>query len=128
MKKIEIYDPAMCCSTGVCGTNVDAKLVQFTSDLAWLKEEGVEVQRFNLGQQPKAFAENILVRDSLAKDGEKCLPLILVDGMVVSRGLYLNREQLADLADVCMGSGCCSEEDESDSDCCADKPGGTSCC
>jgi len=28
MKTIEIFDPAMCCSSGVCGPSVDPKLVR----------------------------------------------------------------------------------------------------
>ena len=60
-KKIEVFDPSMCCSTGVCGTEVDPKLVQFASDLAWLKQQGVLVERFNLAQQQGAFASNPLV-------------------------------------------------------------------
>ena len=29
MKKLEVFDPAMCCSTGVCGVEVDPVLAQF---------------------------------------------------------------------------------------------------
>jgi hypothetical protein len=49
MKKLEVYDPAMCCSTGVCGVDVDPVLVQFAADLAWIGEQGVSVTRYNLG-------------------------------------------------------------------------------
>ena len=56
MKKLEVYDPAMCCSTGVCGPEVDPVLVTFAADLKWVAEQGVIVQRFNLGQEPQAFA------------------------------------------------------------------------
>ena len=58
MKKLEIYEPAMCCSTGVCGVDVDPVLVQFVGDLQWLAEQGVEVARHNLSQEPQAFASN----------------------------------------------------------------------
>ena len=56
MKKLEVYDPAMCCSTGVCGVDVDPVLVQFAADLAWVAEHGIAVQGYNLGQEPQAFA------------------------------------------------------------------------
>ena len=69
MKKITVYDPAQCCSTGVCGTEVDPKLVQFASDLAGLKKQGVSVERFNLSQQPAAFAANAVVKSALATQG-----------------------------------------------------------
>ena len=55
---LQIFDPAMCCSTGVCGPDVDTKLVQFAADLDWLKKQDVIVQRHNLSQNPAAFVDN----------------------------------------------------------------------
>lgn len=55
-KTLSIYDPAMCCSTGVCGVEVDPRLPRFAADLAWLQGLGVRVERFNLAQDPRAFA------------------------------------------------------------------------
>jgi hypothetical protein len=95
VKTIQIFDPAMCCSTGVCGPSVDQKLVRFASDLHWLANHGVRVERFNLSQEPQAFAANERVRSELHDGGNECLPLIMVDGAVVSRGLYPSREHLA---------------------------------
>jgi hypothetical protein len=98
MKKIEVYDPAMCCSTGVCGPNVDPKLVQFAADLEWLKGKGVQVLRYNLAQQPDKFANCKPVTDAMALAGDLCLPLILVNGVIVSRNVYPERSNLAELA------------------------------
>jgi len=109
MKKIEVFDPPMCCSTGVCGTDVDPKLIQFASDLAWLKEQGVCVSRYGLAQQPAAFATNSVVAEALKAQGNSCLPLVLVDGAIATRSIYPTREQLASLAGT-EGSGCCKEE------------------
>ena len=55
---IRVFDPAMCCSTGVCGPSVDPELARFAADLDWLKKQGVTVERFNLSQQPAAFADD----------------------------------------------------------------------
>jgi hypothetical protein len=41
MMKLEIFDPAMCCSTGVCGVDVDPVLAQFAADLKWVEGHGV---------------------------------------------------------------------------------------
>jgi len=95
MRKLEVYDPPMCCSSGVCGPKVDPVLPRFAGDLEWLKKQGVSVARFNLAQQPLAFAENAAVREALEKEDLACLPLILVDGKIVSRGTYPAREALA---------------------------------
>ncbi len=98
MANVEIYDKPMCCSTGVCGPQVDPVLPRFAADLNWLKTQGHQVERFNLAQQPAAFAENEVVKKMLASESVECLPLILVDGQVVSKAAYPNRDQLVTLA------------------------------
>ena len=91
---IEIYDPAMCCSTGVCGTDVDDTLADFANDLKWLKAKGIEVKRFNLGQEPEAFKSNAHVLARLRKEGTDVLPVILVNSEIASEGRYPDRSQL----------------------------------
>lgn len=92
---VQVFDPAMCCSTGVCGPDVDPKLVQFAADLDWLKSEGVLVQRHNLSQNPSAFVENKLVNAALNEKGEAALPLVLINGQVAVTGRYPDRRELA---------------------------------
>ena len=58
MTKVQIYDKAMCCSTGICGPQVDPVLPKFSADLDWLKDQGHDVVRFNLAQDPAEFAKN----------------------------------------------------------------------
>ena len=70
------------CSSGVCGTEVDKKLVDFSADVGWLKSQGGIIERFNLAQQPLAFAENTIVKSFLERSGQEALPLVLVDGEV----------------------------------------------
>jgi len=92
---LHVFDPAMCCSTGICGPNVDTKLVQFAADLDWLKTQGVIVQRHNLSQNPGAFVENELVKTALTEKGEAALPVILLNGKMASTGRYPDRNELA---------------------------------
>jgi arsenite methyltransferase len=94
---LAVYDPAMCCSTGVCGPDVDPKLVQFAADLDWVKSQGVLVQRHNLAQNPAAFVENELVRTTLMDKGEAGLPLLAINGQIAVMGRYPKREELAAL-------------------------------
>lgn len=91
---VEVFDPAMCCSTGVCGPDVDDALADFAGDVKWLKSNGVDVKRFNLGQEPEAFKMNPQVLSRLQKGGSEVLPIILVNGEVVSEGGYPDRESL----------------------------------
>ena len=96
MTRVEIFDPPLCCSTGICGPEVDAELPRFAGDLAWLSRSGVEVVRFNLAQEPAAFARNPIVLEAMKK-GDDALPLVLVDGEIASTGQYPTREELAKL-------------------------------
>lgn len=100
MRHVQVFDPPMCCSTGVCGPNVDPVLVRFSSDLHWLANQEVAVERYNLAQQPQAFAASEVVKTALRQRGNECLPLILLDGAVVSEGCYPTREELARLIGV----------------------------
>jgi len=123
MTKLQVFDPPMCCSTGVCGPQIDPVLPRFAADFHWLANQGVAMERFNLSQQPQEFAGNPVVKEVLAQDGTSCLPVILVNGRIASKGRYPEREELARLAGVgqpvkpqglpvlagsCKpGSGCC---------------------
>ena len=100
MTKIDVYDSAMCCSTGVCGVDVDQRLVNFAADVEWAKQQGMTIERFNLGQQPLDFANNATVKGFLQRSGEASLPLILVDGEVAMAGRYPNRAELTRWAGV----------------------------
>ncbi len=95
MHKLEVFDPPMCCSTGVCGPNVDPKLVRFVADLEWLKSKGIEINRTNLAQDPGAFVHNPTLKKALNAHGMKCLPLLVLDGQIISTGGYPSREELA---------------------------------
>jgi hypothetical protein len=95
MSNVQIYDRAMCCSTGVCGPQVDPVLPRFAADLDWLNSQGHSVTRFNLSQDPSEFAKHELVKQMLADQGVECLPLVIVDDRVVSRSEYPSRENLA---------------------------------
>jgi AhpD family alkylhydroperoxidase len=99
MPKIQVFDPAMCCSTGVCGPEVDPALVRFAADLEWLKEGGVDVERFNLSQEPAAFVANPAVVAAM-HGRDDALPLLLLDGKIVAQGRYPEREALAALVGV----------------------------
>lgn len=118
MKKIQIFDPSLCCNTGVCGVDVDQALVSFAADFDWAKKNGAVIERFNLSQQPMVFAENAVVKGFLERSGEEALPLTLLDGEVALAGRYPNRSELTRWAGItaaepepsgscCSGKKCC---------------------
>lgn len=102
MKKLEVFDPAMCCSTGVCGVDVDPLLAQFAADLKWVEAQGIAVERHNLGQEPQAFAANPSVLREM-ETGIDRLPILTVDGHILSTGIYPSRSQLAQKLGIAMG-------------------------
>ncbi len=112
MTTIQIFDPASCCSSGVCGSDVDQELVSFSADVDWAKQQGAAIERFNLAQQPMAFADNSTVKAFLESSGAEALPLILVDGEVALAGRYPNRGELA------RWTGAAVEEETEESSCC----------
>lgn len=103
MPAIRVYEPALCCNTGVCGPDLDQALVDFTADLNHLAERGADIARHNLANDPGAFAAEESVRTFLQVAGSEGLPLTTVDGVTVLTGSYPSREQLiryAGLADA----------------------------
>jgi hypothetical protein len=99
MPALAVFDPALCCSTGVCGPDVDEALVRFAADVEWLRQRGVEVRRHNLAQEANVFATDSVVREALQREGVGCLPLLVVEGRIVSRGRYPDRTELARMMD-----------------------------
>ncbi|CDG56095.1 Arsenical resistance operon trans-acting repressor ArsD [Halomonas sp. A3H3] len=115
MQTIQVYDPSLCCSSGVCGVDVDQALVDFAADLEWAKQNGIAIERFNLARDPLAFANHGVVKDFLARSGQEALPLILIDGQIALAGRYPNRGELArwtglgeSLAQPTPSKGCCA--------------------
>ena len=97
MKTLTVFDPALCCSSGVCGSDVDQVLVNFAADVQWLKQRGVQVDRYNLAQQPMNFVQNEKAKAFLEVSGVEGLPLLQLDGETVMAGRYPKRAELARL-------------------------------
>jgi len=117
MKTLKIYDPAMCCSTGVCGPDVDPELVQLAGFLKTIDASAVKVERYNLSQEPAAYTTGTIA-EVLKGKGTGALPLVMVDDQVVSSGSYPDLNELSSLLGAeqtvmldttdCSGcTGCC---------------------
>ncbi|WP_298829031.1 arsenite efflux transporter metallochaperone ArsD [uncultured Planococcus sp.] len=96
MTKVTIYDPAMCCDTGVCGPVVDPKLTAVAAAVFSLEKKGFDIKRFNLGTDPAAFVENKTVNALLFEKGVESLPVILIDGEIAKTGDYPTIEEFAE--------------------------------
>jgi len=119
MVSIRVFEPALCCNTGVCGEDVDQALVDFSADLEFFASQGVDIARHNLANDPTSFVENPAVMNFLTVAGSEGLPLVLVDGVTVLTGSYPSRDMLARYAGQAAilrprinlvsfgGGGCC---------------------
>lgn len=113
---IRVFDPPMCCSSGVCGPSVDPQLARFAGDVEWLRTHGVTVERYGLSTQPAVFVSTPAVKAAMATHGAGALPLVMVGEQVAVVGSYPSREALAGLAGVAYrkldvvprATGCCT--------------------
>jgi len=100
MKKMIIFEPAMCCSTGVCGPGVDPELLRVSNVLNNINKRGADAQRFNLTNNPQAFIDNSLINQLLNSDGIEILPVTILDGKVVKTKAYPTNEEFCQLLEI----------------------------
>ncbi len=100
MKKMIIFDPAMCCPTGVCGPVVDPQLLRVSTVLNNLKKKGITVERYNLTSNPQAFVDNKVINEILNKDGVDALPVTIVDDVVVKTKSYPTNEEFCKFLEI----------------------------
>ena len=141
MKKMCIYEPALCCETGLCGVNVDPELLRISTALNTLKTEGVVIERYNLNNAPMEFVKSSIVNQYVNEKGVDGLPVVTVDGEIVLAGRYPANDEILTLLDLpaelllpkgaascCCDTDCteiCCEPEETDNNgCCC----GSSCC
>lgn len=129
MKKLEFFEPAMCCDTGLCGPSIDPELLRVATVVEEVLKSGNDVSRHNLKSDPDAFVANGTVAGILKELGVDSLPVTLVDGKVVATGSYPSNERISELLGIKLGSA--SEPAAENSSCCCPPPeasDGNSCC
>ena len=93
---IIIYDPPMCCSSGICGPSVDDTLVKLGENIEILKKkhETITIDRFMITQQPLKFRENEAVYRLIKEKGKEVLPIVTVNGEIIKYGGYASVEEM----------------------------------
>ena len=120
MVKIIIFEPAMCCSTGLCGPVVDLELLRISTVISNLGKNGVKVERYNLNSNPQAFVDNIVINEILNRDGVDVLPVTIVDGKVVKTKKYPTNDELLKFLDVPESYIKGNEKPATKDSCCSD--------
>lgn len=100
MKKMSIYEPAMCCPTGLCGVGVNPELLRVSTVLNTLKRNGIAVQRFNLTSAPQEFVSNKAINEFINVNGVDELPAVVVEGEIVITGRYPTNQEFAKLLNI----------------------------
>lgn len=135
MKSMQIYESAMCCSTGLCGVGVDPELLRISTVLSTMEKNGIKVERYNLSNSPQEFIKNKAVNNVIKTDGVEILPLAVLDGEIIITGRYPTNEEFVKYLNIPMSfvgelpkevkaaetqqdSCCCAGGDCSDSGCC----------
>ena len=116
-KTLTIYDPAMCCPTGLCGVGVDPELLRISAALETLKtcDSKIEVNRYNLTNAPQEFVKNTEVNKRLADEGIEVLPIVVVDGRIIMTKRYPRNDELVKLLDItcdCLQGACPTATDD----------------
>lgn len=94
-KKIEIYEEAMCCPTGLCGPSINPELLRISNLVDTMnKGENEKIKRYNLSESPMAFVENTIVSQLLKEKGMACLPLTLYGDKIIKTGEYPTNQEI----------------------------------
>ena len=124
MKTMSIYEPAMCCETGICGVGVDPELLRISTVFNNLQKNGITAARFNLNSAPQAFINNTDINKLIMGDGVESLPATVIDGNIVKTKAYPTNEEIAAWLEIpalyleatetkkadggcCCSDGCC---------------------
>jgi hypothetical protein len=104
MSKIQIFDPAMCCSTGVCGPSVNPNLIRVNAIINNFKRQGIIVERYSINNNPQMFVDNTNINDLIKEHGIGVLPITVVDGIIVKTKEYLTNDEFAKYLNVKVAS------------------------
>lgn len=100
MKKIQIFEPAMCCSTGLCGVSINQELLRISTVINTLNKKGIKVERYNLNSAPIEFINNQVISQFIRDKGVEHLPIILLDGEIVISGRYPSNEEFCTMLEL----------------------------
>ncbi len=92
--KLEIFEPSLCCESGLCGPEPDKVLIDLQNTIQLLKKVNVETRRYAINQAPLMFVQNTVVRDFIKTNGPGMLPLVLLDNQIIKTGGYPTIDEL----------------------------------
>lgn len=91
---VEIFDPPMCCSTGLCGPTIDQTLLDVNEMILKLENDKIHVERYQMTTHPAAFLNNPDVMRLVREQQMAALPITAVHGKVIKTGAYPVMEEI----------------------------------
>ena len=91
---IEIFDPPLCCPTGLCGPVLDTTLLDISEAIVALQAEGRSVTRHMMAADPQAFMRNRDVYQLIRERQLEALPITVVRGRIVKTDAYPSLTEL----------------------------------
>ncbi len=85
---IELFDPPMCCPTGLCGPSLDQTLLNVSEMIMAVQAEGLTVERYQMTSHPHKFMNNNDVMRLVREQQMAALPITAVHGQVIKTGAY----------------------------------------
>ncbi len=85
---VELFDPPMCCPTGMCGPTIDPVLLDVNEMIVMLQGEGIPVTRYQMASHAQAFVNNPEVFRLIREKQLAALPITVVRGQIVQVGAY----------------------------------------
>lgn len=91
---VEVFDPPLCCPTGLCGPVLDTTLLDLGETIVALQAEGLAVTRHMMTTDPQAFMRNREVYEAIKARQLEVLPITVVRGRIVKTGAYPTLDEL----------------------------------
>lgn len=91
---VELFDPPLCCPTGLCGPTIDTTLLDISEALRALEADGVRVARHAMTVDPAAFIRNREVYELIRERQLEVLPITVVRARVVKVAAYPSLAEL----------------------------------
>lgn len=117
MKKIRLYEKAMCCPTGLCGPVLDPELIRISVAIDNMVKNKVDIDRYNLSSFPDKFAKNKKIKEQLKEKGKYALPITTVDDEIIMTGRYLTNEEFAEISGISVDLISKKEEEKDSCEC-----------
>ena len=85
---VEIFDPPMCCPTGLCGPTLDQALLDVSDMILALQANGLRVERYQMTSHPHMFMNNADVMRLVREQQMAALPITAIRGQIIKVGVY----------------------------------------